>query len=339
MSVFSTLLDGVFRLLASRHGLPGVVAGISVRGEHMLSVHQAPEVVDLAQDSVCEIGSVTKGFTGILLAELHERGTVDADAPVAHCLPNCLTAGYWQRITLRQLATHTAGLPRDPPLLGGNLLNPYSEFGQDALQEAVARLDIRPPVPPSRAVAYSNLGIALLSHCLTTAAEGEVSDLLLGLVCRPLGLFDTSVHPSTELRARIPVGHTAAGDPTPRWETAAMAGSGGLVSSVSDLLRLGDALSNPEPTALRGALRAAVTPYALGPSGMRVGLCWFLEPVRSHNLVWLTGVTGGYSSFLGVVPELGITVGALANSARHREIAAGGRTIITRVAAAVPRQS
>lgn len=97
-------------------------------------------------NTIYEIGSITKLFTGITLAKLANEGAVDLDAPITQYLPSTVTvAPEAQKITLRQLATHTSGLPRLP----GNFekyvtdeANPYVNYTAEALYEELAQVQL-----------------------------------------------------------------------------------------------------------------------------------------------------------------------------------------------------
>ncbi|MDQ3762801.1 MAG: beta-lactamase family protein [Actinomycetota bacterium] len=146
--------------------------------------------------TVFELGSITKTFTALLLAEMVTRGEVAYDDPITAYLPREARPrrATDAPITLAHLATHTAGLPRIPANLYPKALpawwtNPYAHYHLDDLYRATAR--IRARHHPGARVSYSNFGVGLLGQLLANAAAADYRDLVLDRVCHPLGMTDT----------------------------------------------------------------------------------------------------------------------------------------------------
>ena len=144
-----------------------------------------------------ELGSITKTFTASLLAVAVERGEVALDDPVATHLPELEDTPVGQS-TLRQLATHTAGLPPFPTSSTPRLLlnvvgnaNPYGASTADLLQAARGT-----DVTGRGTYRYSNLGVALLGHALARAAGApDWAALVHERVLDPLGMMSTVITP------------------------------------------------------------------------------------------------------------------------------------------------
>ncbi|MGK5741608.1 serine hydrolase domain-containing protein [Micromonospora sp. URMC 103] len=276
-----------------------------------------------------EIGSVTKAFTALTLARLSLASTVDLDEPLRDLLPpgSRVPSRDGAEITLRHLATHTAGLPRLPAGLLRRALthpgdpDPYRGCTVDALLAGLARTRLR--ARPGRRVRYSNLGMGLLGLALARRAGTTYAALVADAVCRPLALADTGVTVDTR---RLAEGHTARRRPTPRWDLADLVGAGGLCSTAADLVVL-----------LRAHLSGG------GELAEAVALCQRVEHridrSRAAHLGWLShgpapatdgrrqfwhsGATGGYAAYLAFDPEAGTGVVALTNTGRpvHRAAA------------------
>ncbi|WP_405020120.1 beta-lactamase family protein [Kitasatospora sp. NBC_00070] len=238
-------------------------------------------------DTGYELGSVTKTFTGLLLAELATQGEVTLDDPLSAHLPVAA------RCTLRALATHTAGLPRLPPGLLRSALpqwyrNPYAAFGDDRLLAAPIR-----PRSPGR-VRYSNFGMALLGRALAERTGTPYPELLAGLVCGPLGLTATDC---AELAPGRALGHRR-GRPLPPWRIPGLPAAGALRSTGRDLL---------------GYLTAHLAPAGpLAPAlrAVRLPLAWSLR----RSTYFHSGGTRGCTGFVGFDPERGTALAALANA-------------------------
>src|SRR5688572_3124954 len=130
-----------------------------------------PSGIPITPDSVFEIGSVTKAFTGILLAESVRRGEVKLYDPANNYLPpeGQIPAKGKDLVTLWHLVTHTSGLPRLPDNIDRKTFfseNPYSTYTVAQLYEFLHRTQLR----PGKQHAYSNLGMGLLGHILALAA-------------------------------------------------------------------------------------------------------------------------------------------------------------------------
>ena len=131
-----------------------------------------------------EIGSLTKGFTGILLAALVQSGRMTMAARVDEVLFRERWAGG--SITVEELVTHTSGLPRlSFPAWRGLFGDPYRSKDRKHVLQFLER---RMPAPPSNPVMkYSNLGFAVLGLMIETACSASYERLLQDLVLDPLG--------------------------------------------------------------------------------------------------------------------------------------------------------
>jgi len=159
-----------------------------------------------AADTVFRIGSITKSFTGQVLASLAADGVVSLTDPLTKYCPEFASMPQGgQPIRLIDLATHSAGLPREVPHEPGPPDDPFVNITPDAF---AASLKANPLLfPPGTAISYSNFGFDVLAAALARAAHQPYADLLEARVIRPLGLRDTAVSPSTEQVARIMQGH------------------------------------------------------------------------------------------------------------------------------------
>jgi CubicO group peptidase (beta-lactamase class C family) len=198
------------------------------------------------------------------------------------------------------------------------------------LYRATARLT--PRDPPGGAARYSTFGIALLGQLLANATNQSYEPLLAERVCRPLGLTATAAELLGEASPLRATGHRR-GRPVPAWQLDALTSSGGLRCTGVDLLAYLDAHLKPESTALADALRATQTPRAVTPTGTNaICLVWNHRVVDFRTLLWHTGGTRGFSSFLGFSPEAGAGVGVLANSrTRDQAVIHAGRRLFKRV--------
>ncbi len=270
-------------------------------------------------DARCEIGSVTKVFTSLLLAELARTGEVGLADTVADHVPEGtrLSRGV-AAITLEHLACHRSGLPRLPPGVMARsmsrtaLADPYADIDEDRLLAALAQTRVR-GTPGQAPVRYSNFGVGLLGMLLGRATGVGYEMALMTRVIEPLGLGSASFE-DTPLHQ----GHHR-GKPVAPWHLAAMAGAGGLRASATDLLTFLETVRDGG-----GPLEQAIT-ETLRPRSERgrlgVGLGWFL--LGDGDLLMHDGGTLGARSEVRLERHSGTAVVVLGDGRRGTARAAG----------------
>jgi len=299
-----------------------VVGVINSTGRHVYGYGSTSLKTRIPPDdsTLFEIGSVTKVFTGLLLADMVERGLVELKAPIYKYLPGAITVPQWneQQITFLHLATHTSGLPRLPsnlkPLF--NLHDPYAKYTVENLNTFLSSYNLR--CAPGAKYEYSNLGMGLLGHILATYSGTSYETLIIDRLCKPLGLGDTKITLNSEQRARLLQGYNTHDYHTSLWRIPTLAGAGALHSSTNDLLTLLEGyLSSPkDQTAIGKAMRSTITPYASAAhESAAVGLGWHILASGGKKIYWHNGMTGGYSSFIGFSPKDSLGLVILANYA------------------------
>ena len=256
-------------------------------------------------DSIFEIGSMTKTFTGLILAQMAEQGRVELDDPVRDLLPaNTVAKPAGPEITLLDLATQHSGLPRMPDnFKPGDEANPYADYHAANLYAFVAKHGVA--VPAGAAFLYSNLGFGLLGQALSVRAGQPYPELLKSEVTSPLGLGDTTIALSASQSSRFIAGHDGSHHPAHAWDLDAMAGAGAIRSTAGDMLTYLEANLHPEnikPPAggaagstLQAALNFSHQLRADSLPGMRIALAWLYQPDTGNY--WHNGATGGYSAY------------------------------------------
>lgn len=269
------------------------------------------------EDTSFQIGSVTKVVTALLLADAAHRGEVALDQPLDTLLPGTASHPNGPPITLVDLATHTAGLPRLPPGLWRTALlhrdDPYRDLTRDHL---IAGLQRRPRRPAGGRPRYSNYGAGVLGHALEVATGTALGDLVAERVTGPLGMTATGTTPDPGA-GPVASGHTRRGRPTPDWDMGALAGAGALRSTPADLLTFLHAQLVPETTPLADAIRATHQPRHRVRGPLKIALGWHvLERPDGPPWWWHNGGTGGFFSHVAFEPRASAAVAVLANSAR-----------------------
>ncbi len=316
-------------LLKGKKGVGIVVAVIDRHGQRVFSYGSVAVKGGKAPDgdTVFEIGSITKVFTTLVLAQMVRAGEVKLDDPVKDYLPREVKVPRrnGKDITLLHLATHTSGLPIAPTDLRWHVLirpgdwdNPFAHYGTKQLYAFLARC--RLPRDPGASYEYSNLGLGLLGIALSRRAKARSYDELISRrIAGPLGMKDTRIGLSQGQRGRFAQGHDDEGEPTSAWDFKTMEGFGALRSTANDLLRFLSANLGLKRTKLHAALEDCHRARRDTPDKqVRIALGWHTlnlpgadEPVICHS-----GETGGARAFLGFRKASGVGVAVLSNSAQ-----------------------
>lgn len=283
------------------------VALVSARGVQFIGIGRG--IADVAQpDTLYEIGSLSKVFTGVLLAQMIEDELVTLDTPIADLLPADLTLpAATAAIDLRALTTHHSGLPRLPDNMPfADPADPYADYDLDLLYAFLERFD----APADAGFAYSNLGVGVLGHVLGRAADADSwMDALQTRVLDPLEMAETGM--TVVDPARFIQGHDADGQPVPHWAFSdAMAAAGALRSSARDMARFAQAQFD-ERSPLAAAIQASHAPLGAVAPGVTVGHNWLR--VDQLDAVYHDGATGGFAAYLAINIEEKRAVVALYN--------------------------
>lgn len=285
------------QLLVDRLALEGVAlaaARLLPAGELELAAASKPGSPAISANTHgFEIGSVSKVFTGLLLAEAVVRGELQLDEAVEGQLGFPLRDSQDQPLRYVDLATHRSGLPRlAPNLKPANEADPYADYSEAQLLDALRAY--RATRRRDEAFEYSNFATGLLAWLLARRAGLPLDELLQQRIYTPLGLGRPA------LLARLQ-GHNAQGAPVPAWQfSAATAGAGAIVMSAAQLARFGLAALGQFEHPLGRAFALALSVHSpLGPQpGMRMGLGWMLTERGGERLATHDGATFGFTASL-----------------------------------------
>jgi CubicO group peptidase (beta-lactamase class C family) len=301
-----------------QHQGVGIVAGIiDASGRRVVAYgNTAKGGAPVDADTVFEIGSVTKVFTSLLLADMVQRGEVALTDPVSKYLPpnGTMPERAGKKITLVDLATHTSGLPRLPSNLHPkDPGNPYADYTVAQLYEFLSSYELTRDIGSK--YEYSNLGGGLLGHVLARRAGTDYETLVRTRILAPLAMKSTAITLSNAMKARLAPGHDADLKPVANWDLPALAGAGGLRSTVSDLLTFIGANIGIGKLPLAPAMAAMLaTRRATGIPGLEIALGWHISTRNGREIVWHNGGTGGYRSWIGFDPKSRTGVVVLSNT-------------------------
>jgi serine-type D-Ala-D-Ala carboxypeptidase/endopeptidase len=269
-------------------------------------------------DTIFEIGSVTKVFTSLLLADMVNRKEVTLDDPAAKYLPENarMPERNGKSITLLDLSTHSSGLP---PLPVGNPnrkdpRNPYAGYSVNDLYQFLSGYTL--PRDPGSEFEYSNLGAGLLGHLLAYSAGTDYESLIGIRITRPLSMPDTGVTLSSSMERRMATGHNAMLAPVGNSDLPTpLAGAGALRSSANDMLTFLEAFLGYKESPLVPAMKAMLEVRRTAGKA-KIGLGWLLNSADGKEIAMHDGGTGGFRSFIGFDAKARIGVVVLSNGTR-----------------------
>ena len=291
----------------------------------------------ITADTLFEIGSITKTFTALLLADMVIKGELKLEDPVEKWLPQGQSVGVnglklrdhtGAPIRLIDLATHRSGLPRLPDNMpNGTRADPYVDYREPQLlvylkgREALVETDGgKTTKKRDEAYAYSNLGFGLLGYVLARAANLPFDELLQKRVLTPLGLTSTYLDTPRSENARFSDGHYLENGTTLKqakhWRFDVIAPAGALRMSAKDMARYAQAASGAIDTPLKAAFALAEQRHGDGMGRQNPqGLAWTLATLNGRAVVNHDGGTGGFVSTMWVDPERRSAVVVMSNAA------------------------
>jgi serine-type D-Ala-D-Ala carboxypeptidase/endopeptidase len=276
----------------------GMAIGVIDHGERRVFAYGAARA-----DSIFEIGSVTKTFTGLALAQLVVQRKVSLDQPLRPILfPDIAAGPHETEITLLDLVTHRSGLPSVPDnLVPKDPSNPFSDYDRVALHDYLVRHGTAKPADAK--YLYSSMGIGLLGYALAQRAGVSYSQLIKTEITGPLRMNDTVFALSPDQERRVIQGHGATLDAVDAGfrEGGIFAGAIGAKSTAEDLLTWIDANLHPERYA-SGA--APGTPGATLPAAFATDhqLRGVVKPNTEVAFSWLFDVESGRFEHGGTTP-------------------------------------
>ena len=320
--------------IVSRHETVGLAVGVvGVDGLRIFRGHGVADrgaAAAITEDTVFRIASITKTFTAIAVMHLVEQGQVELDAPANDYLrelrlvparPNHRPA------SVRHLLTHTAGLGEIAHLSG--LIRP--DFGESVPAGAplptVAEFyggEIRLKSEPGTSFTYGNHSPTVLGQLVEDVTGQALVSVFRERIFEPLGMTDSDLERSEDVRARLAVGHEPKGHGWRVVEERDMvtAGAASVYSTPADMARYVSALlgggANEHGRILQSETLARMyaPQYRPDPRIPGMGLGFFRAEVGGHEVVDHQGVHPGFHSHMALAPAEGLGVIVFSNGAR-----------------------
>jgi CubicO group peptidase (beta-lactamase class C family) len=318
-----TSLDAAVQGEANRWNVPGIAVGILHNGEISTTSTGFANLatrIPMTDDTISQIGSISKVFTTTLAMILVDEGLLDLDTPVIEYVPDLPLSDEAAResITLRQLLSHTAGFEGDHFLPGSR--------GDDALSAVVSQFGtLRQWTRPGDLWSYCNTGFYLASRVIEAVAGEPFETVFNKRLVEPLGLETTFFFAEEAITRPHAVGHflaerndghkVAHGYSLPRYVN----GTGGVICSTRELLRFaqlhlsageidGTRIVSTENTALM-----QVPVSEAGDFHRNYGLGWCVHEYPDFRTISHGGATSGFRANLTIVPGSDFAIAILTN--------------------------
>ncbi len=295
----------------------GIVMGVvSPCGEDVFAYGRSTleDSRPLDEDTVFEIGSTGKSFTGILLADMVQHNELSLSDPIEEYLPAEVVVPTYEgrSITLVDLATHTSGLPNLPSNLNpADELRPYADYTFDQMYEELRNVQL--PYPIGSEYQYSNFGMGVLGHVLELRSGMSYEDLVMSRITDVLGMPDTRATLTPDMENRLALGYRDK-EVFPLWDNPTLAGAGELRSTVRDLLTYVSANLGLQASDLYDAMQLTHQRFHQADDIYDVGLGWHIHHRSYGEVVEDHGATGGYWCYVGFLEDAQVGVVVLTNT-------------------------
>ncbi|HNB87946.1 MAG TPA: serine hydrolase domain-containing protein [Anaerolineales bacterium] len=301
-----------------RLSIPGVAIGVWHKGREFsdgFGITSIENPLPVTSDTLFQVGSISKTFTGTLIMQLAEQGKVNLDAPVRTYLKDLKLSdkAVEKQVTVRHLLTHTGGWV-------GDYFNDFGN-GDDALARMVKDIAHLPQVMPLGEIwSYNNTGFNIASRLIEVLTGKPYEQAAQEMLLDPLGLKMSFFFPSDLLIThRFVTGHYNENKKTfvsrPWAIGRAGNGVGGVVSTVKDLLAYARFhMGNGSRIIKRKSLEAMRIPQISAGGRGEMGITWFINRSGSLTRYSHGGATNGQQALFVFIPEKDFALALLTNN-------------------------
>lgn len=290
----------------NKNGNVGLIVGV-VRGDRVFIKgfgKKSKERGDAPDaQTIFELASIGKIFTASAAQILSERGEISFDDSIDKRLnPTVKMCEKAKNITLRQLATHTSGLPSFPESFIPKIkdeLNPYKDLTVRDLYDYLATCENLGAVGKFD---YSNLGMGVLGHILELKTGKSYETIVKDEIVNRLEMKNTTITLSAEQRELLAQGYNEQGNPNPVWEDSVLTGAGSFLSNAEDMTKFIRANFDASHSEISNFLLKTHEKQ----TGGETGLGWhyysrfFAALTDEEDVIWHNGGAGGYASFIAI---------------------------------------
>ncbi|CAO3639045.1 unnamed protein product [Cunninghamella blakesleeana] len=262
------------------------------------------------EDTIFEIGSITKTFTSLLLADAYINNILDLNDHLKSCNGSNTTNGFCFKgtpISLTNLSTHTSSYPAVPTNLPLTSLTPYDNYNQNDLNLFLSNYSLLRE--PGSLYEYSNLGYGILGNYISDKHNDSFASLIEKKISNPYSLYDTKISLNNEQLSRLATGYLS-GNETPYWNMtkSSLMACGALHSTMNDMLKYLKLQMYSENEIFK---MTHMEKYKLN-SNSSIGLAWVID--KLDNIIWHNGATYGFRSFIAFDKKSSVGTVVMANS-------------------------
>lgn len=310
----TSLIDSLVQPYMQNHAIPGAAVAVYFQGHDYIFTYgyaNKEQKIPVTPNTIFELASITKIFTTSLLAYEVKQNKMALDDQVIKYLPTLSKTANLpiDNVQLVNLATHTAGFPRD--IEGFNvtkgdepgLLNAFKSWHSDLIIGKNYR--------------YSNVGFGLLGRALENATKQPYFNLLDKTILQPLQMQNTFIVVPAAKQNLQAQGYNLKLLPAPYFEPTFLLGGGALRSSAADLLQFMKAnlnipVANASPNLLQTFQYAQQAIYTVRPNFV-MALGW--QRINRKGMLYITknGANRGFNTFIGFSPDKKFGVIVLTN--------------------------
>jgi serine-type D-Ala-D-Ala carboxypeptidase/endopeptidase len=274
--------------------------------------------IRIDSNTIFEIGSISKVFTAEIAEIFYQRKMINWEDNIVKYFPENTRPKIDDNTTLLNLITHTSGYPRLPeiwfPKLDEDTCNPYKALNIEDLSSYLKN-PTEKTKPNKENIEYSNLGNGILGHILEWKTGKSFEELLQTEICTKLNMSNTSFKVKDE--SRFATGYDLKGIKTCHWDLPILYSAGAIRSNTSDMVKFMKAnLNETELNSIFIATQQSI--YSKGIMQGKIGKGWQIEDFMGPksdlgDIIWHNGGTGGFNSFLGMLPEYNCGIILLSN--------------------------
>lgn len=273
------------------------------------------EEKSIDENTVFEIGSVTKVFTTLILADMIKKGEINLNDPIDKFLPEHVKTPTKDRktITILDLATHFSGLPRWPDGFPLTDMNEQYAYDREEMYEYISNFELSREIGSE--YEYSNIGVSLLGHILTLQSGQSYEELLHKRILSEFGMDSTCVKKCDELRDRFAKPHLLQSQTNELNLSEDFVAAGEIRSTGKDMMTFLSYAMGLKDSNLKDSFELTQSAKRGIDNNLSIGLAWhILQKDDNRMIIWHNGATNGFASFVGFNPDSNQGVVILTNS-------------------------
>jgi beta-lactamase class C len=328
-SAIKSVVDNIIQTHLARNNLPGAAVDVYYNGheyQYFYGVANKSKHTPISKDTIFELASISKVFTTSMLAIEVKKGKIQLTDPIKKYLPDLAASKGLpiDNVSVLNLATHTASLPRQVEQLGVN------KNDEKVLMAQLKQW--RPSYSIGTQYKYSNISFGLLGVVVANAAGMNYMDLLRQEVLSPLNMENTLIKVPASKTAQQAQGYNGAGNPSAPFVTSTfLYGGGSLRSTPADMLQFLKANMNIQTASATSDLLSAMqfaqqAQYTVRPNFV-MALGWQRITRNGNLFITKNGANQGFTSFIGFSPDRKFGVVVLINQAKSKANKAGNQIL------------